>query len=64
MAVVKGEDMVKLTLALKVAWQDLTKAHATLNQMKASYGDDVPRTDFESLEKKYSNLLQEVSISS
>ncbi|KAM4638767.1 LOW QUALITY PROTEIN: translin-associated factor X-interacting protein 1 [Amazona ochrocephala] len=58
-AAVKGVDVVKLTLALKVARQDLTKAHATLNQMKASYGDDVPRRDFESLEKKYSDLLQE-----
>ncbi|KAM9509935.1 LOW QUALITY PROTEIN: translin-associated factor X-interacting protein 1 [Guaruba guarouba] len=58
-AAVKGEDVVKLTLALKVARQELTKAHSTLNQMKASYGDDVPRRDFESLEKKYSDLLQE-----
>uniref|UniRef100_A0A672TMG0 Translin-associated factor X-interacting protein 1 N-terminal domain-containing protein n=1 Tax=Strigops habroptila TaxID=2489341 RepID=A0A672TMG0_STRHB len=58
LAVVKGEDVVKLTLALKVARQDLTKAHAMLTQMKASYGDDVPRRDFESLEKKYSYLLQ------
>uniref|UniRef100_A0A672TL26 Translin-associated factor X-interacting protein 1 N-terminal domain-containing protein n=1 Tax=Strigops habroptila TaxID=2489341 RepID=A0A672TL26_STRHB len=60
LAVVKGEDVVKLTLALKVARQDLTKAHAMLTQMKASYGDDVPRRDFESLEKKYSYLLQKV----
>ncbi|KAM8982892.1 LOW QUALITY PROTEIN: translin-associated factor X-interacting protein 1 [Ara ararauna] len=58
-AAVKGEDVVKLTLALKVARQELTKAHSTLNQMKASYGDDVPRRGFESLEKKYSDLLEE-----
>lgn len=56
--------MVKLTLALKVARQDLTKAQVKLNTMTADYEDVVPRRDFESLEKKYSDLLQEVSISS
>ena len=61
---VKGEDVVKLTLALKIARQDLTKAQVKLNTMIADYGDVVPRRDFESLEKKYSDLLQEVSISS
>ncbi|PKU30803.1 translin-associated factor x-interacting protein 1 [Limosa lapponica baueri] len=55
----KGEDVVKLTLALKVARQDLTKAQVKLNKMIADYGDVVPRRDFESLEKKYSDLLQE-----
>ncbi|XP_009708078.1 PREDICTED: translin-associated factor X-interacting protein 1, partial [Cariama cristata] len=57
---VKGEDVVKLTLALKVARQDLTKAQLKLNTMIADYGDVVPRRDFESLEKKYSDLLQEM----
>ncbi|KAM6380745.1 translin-associated factor X-interacting protein 1 [Pluvialis apricaria] len=57
---VKGEDVVKLTLALKVARQDLTKAQVKLNTMIADYGDVVPRRDFESLEKKYSDLLQEM----
>ncbi|NXY79148.1 TXIP1 protein, partial [Glareola pratincola] len=57
---VKGEDVVKLTLALKVARQDLTKAQVKLNAMMADYGDVVPRRDFESLEEKYSALLQEV----
>ncbi|KFQ52163.1 Translin-associated factor X-interacting protein 1, partial [Pelecanus crispus] len=57
---VKGEDVVKLTLALKIARQDLTKAQVKLNTMIADYGDVVPRTDFESLEKKYSDLLQEM----
>ncbi|KAM9289549.1 translin-associated factor X-interacting protein 1, partial [Morus bassanus] len=57
---IKGEDMVKLTLALKVARQDLTKAQKKLNTMIADYGDVVPRRDFESLEKKYSDLLQEM----
>ncbi|NXO58275.1 TXIP1 protein, partial [Aramus guarauna] len=57
---VKGEDVVKLTLALKIARQDLTKAQVKLNAMVADYGDVVPRRDFESLEKKYSDLLQEM----
>lgn len=52
--------MVKLTLALKVARQDLTKAQLELNTMKADYGDVVPRRDFESQEKKYSDLLEKV----
>ncbi|XP_042732858.1 translin-associated factor X-interacting protein 1 [Lagopus leucura] len=56
----KGEDVVKLTLALKMARQDLTKAQVKLNAMTAEYGDVVPRRDFESLEKKYSDLLQEM----
>uniref|UniRef100_A0A8C2TL71 Translin associated factor X interacting protein 1 n=1 Tax=Coturnix japonica TaxID=93934 RepID=A0A8C2TL71_COTJA len=55
----KGEDVVMLTLALKMARQDLTKAQVELNAMIAEYGDVVPRRDFESLEKKYSDLLQE-----
>ncbi|KFV74118.1 Translin-associated factor X-interacting protein 1, partial [Struthio camelus australis] len=57
---VKSEDVVKLTLALKIARQDLTKAQVELNTMIADYGDVVPRRDFESLEKKYSDLLQEM----
>ncbi|NXI63027.1 TXIP1 protein, partial [Anseranas semipalmata] len=57
---VKGEDVVKLTLALKIARQDLTKAQVQLNAMIAQYGDVVPRRDFESLEKKYSDLHQEM----
>lgn len=61
---VKGEDVVKLTLALKIARQDLTKTQVKLNAMIADYGDVVPRREFESLEKKYSDLQQEVSISS
>ncbi|NWX91533.1 TXIP1 protein, partial [Nothoprocta pentlandii] len=59
---VKSEDVVKLTLALKIARQDLTKAQVELNRMIADYGDVVPRRDFESLEKKYSVLLQEMKI--
>ncbi|NXC72344.1 TXIP1 protein, partial [Anhinga anhinga] len=57
---VKGEDVVKLTLALKIARQDLTKAQVKLNTVIADYGDVVPRRDYESLEKKYSDLLQEM----
>ncbi|NXS54270.1 TXIP1 protein, partial [Brachypteracias leptosomus] len=56
----KGEDVVKLSLALKVARQDLTRAQVKLNTMIADYGDVVPRRDFESLEEKYSDLLQEM----
>uniref|UniRef100_A0A8B9STD7 Translin-associated factor X-interacting protein 1 N-terminal domain-containing protein n=1 Tax=Anas platyrhynchos TaxID=8839 RepID=A0A8B9STD7_ANAPL len=56
---VKGEDVVKLTLALKIARQDLTKTQVKLNAMIADYGDVVPRREFESLEKKYSDLQQE-----
>ncbi|XP_065497159.1 translin-associated factor X-interacting protein 1 [Caloenas nicobarica] len=56
----KGEDTVKLSLALKVARQDLTKAQEKLNLMIAYYADVVPRRDFESLEKKNSDLLQEI----
>ncbi|NXJ83875.1 TXIP1 protein, partial [Trogon melanurus] len=58
---VKGEDVVKLTLALKVARQDLTRTQVKLNQTLADYGDVVPRKDFESLEKKYSDLLEEMT---
>ncbi|XP_040427277.1 translin-associated factor X-interacting protein 1 isoform X3 [Cygnus olor] len=57
---VKGEDVVKLTLALKIARQDLTNAQVKLNAMIADYGDVVPRREFESLEKKYSDLQQEM----
>ncbi|NXY88658.1 TXIP1 protein, partial [Alcedo cyanopectus] len=56
-----GEDVVKLNLALKVARQDLTDAQVKMNTMIANYGDVVPRRDFESLEKKYSDLLQEMT---
>ncbi|KAK2545769.1 Tsnaxip1 [Columba livia] len=56
----KGEDTVKISLALKVARQDLTKAQEKLNLMIAYYADVVPRRDFESLEKKNSDLLQEI----
>uniref|UniRef100_A0A8D0GC28 Translin associated factor X interacting protein 1 n=1 Tax=Sphenodon punctatus TaxID=8508 RepID=A0A8D0GC28_SPHPU len=55
-----GEDTMKLALALKIARQDLTKVQVELNAMKADYGDVVPRRDFESQEKKYSDLRQKV----
>ncbi|XP_035754745.1 translin-associated factor X-interacting protein 1 isoform X2 [Egretta garzetta] len=57
---IKGEDVVKLTLALKMARQDLTTSQVKLNKMTADYGDVVPRRDFESLENKYSDLLREM----
>ncbi|XP_053905408.1 translin-associated factor X-interacting protein 1 isoform X1 [Malaclemys terrapin pileata] len=59
---VKGEDLVKVTLALKIARQDLTKAQVELNTMKADYGDVVPRRDFESQEKKYSDLFEKMQV--
>uniref|UniRef100_A0A7M4DUS9 Translin associated factor X interacting protein 1 n=1 Tax=Crocodylus porosus TaxID=8502 RepID=A0A7M4DUS9_CROPO len=58
---IKSEDIVKLTLALKIARRDLTKAQVELNTMKADYGDVVPRRDFESQEKKYSDLCQQTA---
>nr|XP_060644136.1 translin-associated factor X-interacting protein 1 isoform X2 [Anolis sagrei ordinatus] len=52
----RGEDTVKLTLALKMARQDLTKAQVDLNTMRANYGDVVPRREFELQEKNYNEL--------
>ncbi|XP_051024808.1 translin-associated factor X-interacting protein 1 [Acomys russatus] len=46
-----GEDPVKLTLALKMTRQDLTRTQMELNTMKANFGDVVPRRDFEMQEK-------------
>ncbi|XP_055477300.1 translin-associated factor X-interacting protein 1 [Psammomys obesus] len=46
-----GEDPVKLTLALKMTRQDLTRIQMELNTMKANFGDVVPRRDFEKQEK-------------
>lgn len=57
----KGEDSVKLSLALKTARRDLTKAQVELNTMRANYGDVVPRRDFESQEEKYNELFEKVS---
>ncbi|NWU97682.1 TXIP1 protein, partial [Upupa epops] len=57
---IKGDDMVKLTLALKVAQQDLAKAQTKLNAVITDYTDAVPRSDFESLQQNYSDLLQEM----
>ncbi|KFR02965.1 Translin-associated factor X-interacting protein 1, partial [Nipponia nippon] len=57
---IKDEDVVKLTLALKIARQDLTRAQVKLNTVIAGYGDVVPRRDFKLLEKKFSDLLQEM----
>ncbi|XP_015269439.1 PREDICTED: translin-associated factor X-interacting protein 1 [Gekko japonicus] len=58
----KGEDPVTLTLALKTARRDLTKAQVELNTMKANYGDVVPRRDFESQENKYTDLLEKMTV--
>ncbi|XP_027703307.1 translin-associated factor X-interacting protein 1 isoform X1 [Vombatus ursinus] len=55
-----GEDPVKLTLALKMARQDLTRTQKELNTMKANFGDVVPRRDFEMEEKKNKELFEMV----
>ncbi|XP_066494078.1 translin-associated factor X-interacting protein 1 [Tiliqua scincoides] len=57
----KGEDSVKLTLALKMARQDLTKAQVELNTLKANYGDVVPRREFELQEQKYQELSEKMT---
>nr|XP_008115907.1 PREDICTED: translin-associated factor X-interacting protein 1-like [Anolis carolinensis] len=56
----RGEDTVKLSLALKMARQDLTKAQVDLNTMRANYGDVVPRREFELQEKNYNELADKV----
>nr|XP_020667131.1 translin-associated factor X-interacting protein 1 isoform X3 [Pogona vitticeps] len=58
----KEEDTVKLTLALKMARQDLTKAQVELNTMKANYGDVVPRREYELQEEKYNNLAEKMAV--
>ncbi|KAJ6666003.1 hypothetical protein lerEdw1_000907 [Lerista edwardsae] len=57
----KGEDAVKLKLALKMARKDLTKAQVELNTMKANYGDVVPRREFELQEQKYQDLSEKMT---
>ncbi|XP_037672302.1 translin-associated factor X-interacting protein 1 isoform X2 [Choloepus didactylus] len=55
-----GEDPVKLTLALKMARQDLTRTQMELNTMKANFGDVVPRRDFEMQEKTNRDLQEQL----
>ncbi|XP_069918720.1 translin-associated factor X-interacting protein 1 isoform X4 [Oryctolagus cuniculus] len=55
-----GEDPVMLTLALKMARQDLTRAQMELNTMKANFGDVVPRRDFEMQEKTNKDLQEQL----
>ncbi|XP_057610374.1 translin-associated factor X-interacting protein 1 isoform X2 [Chionomys nivalis] len=55
-----GEDPVKLTLALKMTRQDLTRTQMELNTMKANFGDVVPRRDFEMLEKTNTDLQEQL----
>ncbi|XP_036753795.2 translin-associated factor X-interacting protein 1 isoform X2 [Manis pentadactyla] len=54
-----GEDPMKLTLALKMARQDLTRTQMELNTMKANFGDVVPRRDFEMQEKTNKDLQEQ-----
>ncbi|XP_017499810.2 translin-associated factor X-interacting protein 1 isoform X2 [Manis javanica] len=56
-----GEDPMKLTLALKMARQDLTRTQMELNTMKASFGDVVPRRDFEVQEKTNKDLQEQLN---
>ncbi|KAK2085287.1 Translin-associated factor X-interacting protein 1 [Saguinus oedipus] len=59
-----GEDPVKLTLALKMTRQDLTRTQMELNTMKANFGDVVPRRDFEMQEKTNKDLQEQVLLDS
>lgn len=51
---------MKLTLALKMTRQDLTRIQMELNTMKANFGDVVPRRDFEMLEKTNMDLQEQL----
>uniref|UniRef100_A0A8C6HCE3 Translin-associated factor X (Tsnax) interacting protein 1 n=1 Tax=Mus spicilegus TaxID=10103 RepID=A0A8C6HCE3_MUSSI len=55
-----GEDPVKLTLALKMTRQDLTRTQMELNTMKANSGDVVPRRDLEMQEKTNMELREQL----
>ncbi|XP_069511370.1 translin-associated factor X-interacting protein 1 isoform X2 [Ambystoma mexicanum] len=57
-----SEDPAVLSLALKMARTDLAQTQVELNTMKANYGDVVPRRDYESIEKKYSELLSKADV--
>ncbi|KAK2496177.1 hypothetical protein MC885_001871 [Smutsia gigantea] len=56
-----GEDPMKLTLALKMARQDLTRTQMELNTLKANFGDVVPRRDFEMQEKTNKDLQEQLN---
>jgi hypothetical protein len=62
LAGVWGEDPVKLTLALKMTRQDLTRTQMELNTMKANFGDVIPRRDFEMQEKINKDLQEQVLV--
>lgn len=51
---------MKLTLALTMTRQDLTRTQMELNTMKANFGDVVPRRDFEMQEKTNKHLQEQV----
>ncbi|KAM5262711.1 translin-associated factor X-interacting protein 1 [Ctenodactylus gundi] len=55
-----GEDPMKLTVALKMTRQDLTRTQMELNTMKANFGDVVPRRDFEMQEKTNKDLQEQL----
>lgn len=56
----EADDPIKLKLALKVAHEDLKGLQFTLNEIKAEYGDVIPRREFETLEKTYNELTEKV----
>ncbi|WAR12866.1 TXIP1-like protein, partial [Mya arenaria] len=56
------EDPVMLKIALKKARDDERAASQRLNEMVANYGDVIPRRDFEGLEKKHNELLEQVEV--
>lgn len=51
---------MKLTMALKMARQDLARTQMELNTMKANFGDVVPRRDFEMQEKTNKDLQEQL----
>ncbi|XP_021026159.1 translin-associated factor X-interacting protein 1 isoform X2 [Mus caroli] len=57
---VPREDPMKLTLALKMTRQDLTRTQMELNTMKANSGDVVPRRDLEMQEKTNMELQEQL----
>lgn len=53
------EDPVILKISLTKSREAEKRSTQLLNEMKANYGDVIPRRDFEALEKKYKELEEE-----
>ncbi|XP_075693028.1 translin-associated factor X-interacting protein 1 [Rhinoderma darwinii] len=56
------EDPVTLSVALRMARNDLTKTQVLLNTLKADYGDVVPRRDFENQEKNLATCVEKIEL--